>query len=68
MHSANYNKIVIFYNSDYSGEVIIRNKITEEEVRLDMDDLRDFVAESVRMERIEKIEQMDADELLGRNV
>lgn len=65
MHTFNGDSCNIHYNGDFSGEAIIYNKNNNTEVRVDTQDLIDFVAEYVRSDKISKFENMDSDEILG---
>lgn len=65
MHTFDGNSCNIHYNSDFSGEVIICNKNDSTEVHVDTQDLIDFVAEYVRSKRVNRLENMDSDDILG---
>ena len=65
MHSFNGKSCTIHYNSDFSGETIIYNENDHTEIRVDSQDLINFVAEYVRSKRISRLEYMDLDEILG---
>jgi len=60
-HGTNYN---FHYNGDYSGEVIIQDKITGEQIRVESEDIFEFVAGYVRSKRISEIEDMEWKDLL----
>lgn len=65
MHTFNGNKTRIHYNSDMSGDCIIFNKETEQEVKVSCEDILEFVAEHMRIQKINKLEQMNSAEILG---
>lgn len=65
MHSFNGKSCAIHYNGDFSGEVIICNKNDNTEMRVESDDLINFVAEYVRSKRVRRLENMDSDDILG---
>ena len=65
MHTFSGKKTIIYYNSDMSGDCIIFNKETKQEVKVPCDDITEFVAERVRNKKISKLEQMDSKEILG---
>lgn len=65
MHTFNGKSCTIHYNSDFSGEAIIYNKNDHTEIRIDSQDLINFVAEYVRSKRIGRLENMDSDEIFG---
>ena len=65
MHTFNGDKTRIHYNSDMSGDCIIFNKETEQEVRVPCEDILDFVANFVRGQKIGKLEQMETKDVLG---
>lgn len=65
MHTFNGKKTTIHYNSDMSGDCIIFNKETEQNVEVPCEDILDFVAEYVRIQKIGKLERMDNKEILG---
>lgn len=65
MHTFNGNKTRIHYNLDMSGECIIFNKETEQEIKVSCEDILEFVAEYVKIQKISKLEQMDSEEILG---
>ena len=52
MHTFNGKSCNIHYNSDFSGEAIIYNKNDNTEMRVELDDLINFVAEYVRSKRV----------------
>lgn len=65
MHTFNGKSCNIHYNSDFSGEVIIYNKNNHTGIRIDPQDLIDFVAEYVRSKRIGRLENMGSYEIFG---
>lgn len=65
MHSFNGKSCTIHYNGDFSGEVIICNKNDHTEMRVDSQDLINFVAEYVRSKKVSQLENMNSDEILG---
>lgn len=65
MHTFNGKCCNIHYNSDFSGETIIYNKNDNTEMRVETQDLIDFVAEYVRSKKVGLLESMDSDEVLG---
>ena len=65
MHTFKGKKTTIHYNSDMSGDCIIFNKETEQEVVVPCEDILEFVADYVRSRKIGKLEQMDSKEILG---
>jgi len=64
MHTFNGEKTRIIH-SDFHGECTIRNIETKEEISATCEDLLAFAAEYIRSERINALEQMDTEELLG---
>ena len=58
------NKTRIHFNSDMSGECIIYNE-NGNNIKISCEDIIDFVAEYVRMEKISRLEQMSSEEILG---
>lgn len=65
MRTFNGKKTTIHYNSDMSGNCIIFNKETEQEVEVPCEDILDFVADYVRSQKIGKLEQIDSKKILG---
>lgn len=65
MHSFNGNKTTVHYNSDMSGDCVIFNKETEQEVEVPCEDILEFIADYVRSQKIGKLEQMDSKKILG---
>lgn len=64
MHTFDGKSCRIHYNSDMSGEVHICDKATDKELKVEAQDILDFVAEYVRTERIGILEQMSTDSIL----
>lgn len=65
MHTFKGKKSIIHYNSDMSGDCVIFNKETEQNIEVSCDDILDFVAKYVKSQKISKLEQMDSKEILG---
>lgn len=65
MHSFHGKEITIHYNSDMSGDCQIIDRKTNTEIAVPCEDLVDFVAEYVRRQKIDELEQMGSKELLG---
>lgn len=61
MHSSKINKTQFHYNSDMSGEVIII--VNDQEIKVEGDDLIEFVLDRLRDEKIGQLEQMDERQL-----
>ena len=61
MHSSKINKTQFHYNSDMSGEVIIM--VNDQEVRVEGNDLIEFVLDRLRDEKIGQLEDMETDDL-----
>lgn len=63
MHTFNGKSCKIHHNGDFSGKVIIlvRNFV---EIDVDIEDLFEFVAEYIRSENINTLEQMDWEDIL----
>ena len=51
MNTFNGKSVKVFHNSDYSGDCLIINKETNEEMNILTDDLIDFVAEYVKKQK-----------------
>ena len=64
MHTFEGKSCRIHHNSDMSGEVYICDKNYDDELEVEAQDILDFVANYIRAERIEKLEQMNADSIL----
>lgn len=65
MHTFDGKSCRIHFNSDMSGEIHICDKDSYKEIKVDGQDILDFVANHVRRERISKLEQMETREILG---
>ncbi len=61
MHSSKINETQFHYNSDMSGEVIIM--VNNQEIRVEGNDLVEFVLDRLRDEKIGQLEQMDERQL-----
>jgi len=61
MHSSKINKTQFHYNSDMSGEVII--VVKDKEIKVEGDDLIEFVLDRLRDEKIGQLERMDEKQL-----
>lgn len=61
MHTTQYNesKIVFLHNGDYSGDVIIRDTETGNEVRCDIKDLESFLGDKIKDEFIDYVERFE---------
>lgn len=64
MHTFEGKSIRIFHHGDYLGNGSIIDKNTGTEIKVDMEDLLNYVAEYIRSKRISEIEQMGFKELL----
>lgn len=62
MHSMHFKTFNLFYNGDYSGEVIIKQGGVE--VRIPFEDLEEVVADRKRAIMIEKLEEASTEEIL----
>lgn len=65
MHTFTGNKILIHYNSDMSGDCFILDKKTKQKMEIPCEDILDFVADFIRNQRIDKLEQMETKDILG---
>ena len=66
MHTTNGKKIRFFHNGDYSGDVkMIEIKTGKEIGEVPFDDLKTLVAQYVRDERVQKLEDASDDHVLG---
>lgn len=66
MHTTRTENASFYHNGDFDGDVIIRlNHGDNDEVRLKFADLKQFMAAAVRSRRIERIENMCDDGVLG---
>ena len=61
MHSSKINKTKFHYNSDMSGEVIIM--VNSQEIKVEGNDLIEFVLDRLRDEKIYKLEDMETEDL-----
>jgi hypothetical protein len=65
MHSYHGRDVVIHFNQDFSGEIQIINRISNEKVTISKYDLLNFVAkEYVLPKRISELEEMSHEELI----
>lgn len=64
MHTFEGSSCRIHFNSDMSGDIHICDKDSEQEIKVDGQDILDFVANYVRSERISKLEQMETKDIL----
>ena len=60
MHTTHYegSKIRFHYDGDYSGDVIIHEDKTGNEIQCTMEDLEKFVGDGIKYKLIEYIEKM----------
>lgn len=65
MHTFKTDKTVIHYNSDMSGNVVLTNKETGNEIEIPCSDLLDFVAAYIKVRKISNLENMTTIEILG---
>lgn len=65
MHTFEGSSCRIHFNSDMSGDIHICDKDSDREIKVDGQDILDFVANHVRCERISKLEQMETKDILG---
>lgn len=65
MHTFKTDKTVIHYNSDMSGNVVLTNKETGNEIEIPCSDLLDFVAAYIKERKISRLENMETIEILG---
>jgi predicted butyrate kinase (DUF1464 family) len=60
MHTWDKETYTFHFNSDFSGNIIIKNAIMDEELNIDGDILLEFIAENfIRPNKIGKIEQLE---------
>ena len=52
MHTFKGKKSIIHYNSDMSGDCVIFNKETEQNIEVSCEDILDFVAKYVKSQKI----------------
>lgn len=64
MHTFEGSSCRIHFNSDMSGDIHICDKDSDREIKVDGQDILDFVANHVRRERISKLEQMETKDIL----
>lgn len=62
-HTSTIGKTTFIHNGDFEGEVEVRNG--DQSMVLPFADIKGIVAEFVRNQRIEKLEQASVEELLG---
>lgn len=64
MHTTTIGKTTFYHNGDFSGEVGI---VTETMIRVSVpyDELKAFIAESIRTKKIAQLELATDDEVLG---
>ncbi len=65
MHTTKIDAFTFTHNGDFSGNVEIRRTSWERSVFVPACDLRAFVAEMVRAEKLRAVEQATPAELLG---
>jgi hypothetical protein len=66
MHSLRTKNGTLFhFNSDLSGEVIVRNSPAGDELHVNGEDLVEFVVDFVRRKRIAALEEMSDEIVLG---
>ena len=61
MHSSKINETQFHYNSDMSGKVIIM--VNDQEIKVEGNDIIEFVLNRLRDEKIGQLEQMETDDL-----
>jgi hypothetical protein len=64
-HSLCVDDVSFVYNSDLSGNVTITDNVTRKSLDVRGDQLLAFLADYVRRQRIESLEQMSDAEVLG---
>jgi hypothetical protein len=65
MHSWIGKKYNYFYNSDFSGDILINDKNGNESLAIDSNELLEFIVEAyLRNIKADKIENMDWKEIL----
>lgn len=64
MHSTQTPSAVFHHNGDYSGEVHIICRATNQEIHINFDDIKNLVAEYIRRQRISKLEQANDEAVL----
>lgn len=65
MHTFEGKSCRIHFNSDMSGDIHIVEKNSDKEIKVDGQDILDFVTNYVRIEKISKLEQMETKDILG---
>lgn len=65
MHTFVGKKTRIHFNYDMSGDCIVMNEETKENIKVSCEDILDFVADYVRDHKIYKLEQMETKDILG---
>lgn len=66
MHTTVYGNTVFHHNGDYSGDLIIKNvDQPQNEIRIPVIDVINFVGDIVRSQQISKLEQMNGAEVLS---
>ena len=66
MHSFSGKTVTIFHNGDYSGDFILLEKNSNNEIKIDGEDLFNFLAGYIRTEKIREIENMNLNELIQK--
>lgn len=64
MHTFEGRSCIIHFNSDISGDIHIVEKDSDKEIKVEGQDILDFVANYVRSEKISKLEQIGTDDIL----
>ena len=64
MHSDIHEDYVFFHNGGFDGDVTIRNRKTEQEFTVPMEDLKSFMVKYVRNTVVERLEKLNDDEML----
>ena len=65
MHTTKINHTTFHHHGDYSGDVTIVDSDTNAFLEVPVDDLKGFIAEIIRSERISSLEHESVDALLG---
>lgn len=65
MHTFEGKNCRFFYNSDMSGEIYIRDKNSDKELKVESHDILDFVANYIRNQKISKLEDMTTKEIFN---
>lgn len=66
MHTTEGTKYRFFHNGDYSGDIQVMNKDTNQIVEIPFIDLKRLVSSWVLLEKTTKLEQAEDDEILLR--